>query len=339
MIKAFWIIGLIVVTFAVFHNTKSCVKLFTRFVFDGADTRVPYIIALFTFNCVIHLEIYYFLFVGIVSSLLIFQIQIYSFVWASCLFWSRLSGYVTMNLTKNLKNNIYIIFTVIFWMTMFLLLLNFNPYVITTPETIKLFSPEHLQQFLNIFTVNYIGKIQIPFFIFSFLMPGALLWFDLNEKRYKYIKINCLFIIPIILKALVIFNFPFDSVIVVFGIFYLLFPTILLEKETKSIIKHSNRIDTRVNQINKIIKEIVKICPQCPGHCVIRNENCKMNRVQRFQIKLIAKMIIDDPGLEDIIMRKHFFNHKKYANVYEKINFAIVSEQERLKTLNYVENH
>jgi hypothetical protein len=58
-----------------------------------------------------------------------------------------------------------------------------------------------------------------------------------------------------------------------------------------------------------------------------------MNLAQRFQIKLIAKMIIDDPGLEDIIMRRHFFNHKKYVNVYEKINQAIVMERERQKEL------
>jgi hypothetical protein len=259
--------------------------------------------------------------------------QVYSFIWATYLFKSRLSGYTTMTISKCVKNNAYIAFTVAFWIILFLLFLNFNPNIVAIPTNITLFSQDHWEIFLNIFKFNYFGKVNMPFFLISIIIPACLYWFDAYERRWKYLRINSVFLIPIILFALSYFGCPLDWLIVAFGIAYLLFPTLLLQKEVKSIIRHSNRIDTRINQINKIINEIVKICPQCAGHCIIRNENCKMNTKQRFQIKLIAKMIIDDPNLEDIIMKKHFFNQKKYKNVYEKINYAIVSERERLQNL------
>jgi hypothetical protein len=333
MIKVYWILGLLLLSFSAFYILKNFVRLFNRYVFDGADSRVPYIIGLFIFNLILQTEVYYFLFTGYISPLFVFQVKIYSFIWISYLFRSRLSGYVTMNLSKEVKNNVYIAFSVVQWIMLFLIFLNFDPTIIDSSHKAGFLSQVHLGRFLSIFSVNYIGKLQIPFFIFSIIAPGFLFWFDLSERRYKYIKLNALFYIPVLSTTLILLNCQVEWLLTLLFIVYLFFPTFILEKEIKSIIRHSTKIDTRINQINKIINSIVKICPQCPGHCVIRNENCKMNTKQRFQIKLIARMIIDDPALEDIVMKKHFFNHKKYANIYEKINFAIVEEKQRIETL------
>jgi hypothetical protein len=325
MINVLWSIGFLVLTFGFIRGLQQNVKLLHRYIFDGADARAPYITLLLVFNFIMHIELYYFLFTGYISPLLIFITQIYSFAWATHLFRSRLSGYVTMNLSKNLKNNVYIIFTLIYWMVLFTLILNFDPSVIPNVQR-EFITVEQFDKFIILFQNNYFGFLDIPFFIFSFLVPGLLLWFDLNEKRSRHIKFDLLFFIPILTMSL---NYFIDIKIILFivDILYLLFPTFILEKEISSIMRHSNRIDVRVNQIKKILTDIVKICPQCPGHCVIRNENCKMNSKQKFQLKLIAKMIIEDPQLEDLVLVKHFFNQRKYNNIYDKLNMAIAHEK------------
>jgi hypothetical protein len=326
MIKIIFIFALLLLSFGIFQNLTSLAKLFRRYVFDGADSRAPYIMALLFCISILHFELVVFMFTTVISPLLIYITQISSFLWSSYLLKSRLSGYVTMSISKVQKDIIYIIYSFIFWIVVFVLAMNFKNNVFNPVEFATM---NHLELFVEYLNHNFFCEINWLFIPLS-LLPLLLVWFDYKERRWNHVKLDCLFIIPFITILLNMLNIQNIWILLIFDIAYLFFPVFFLQKELKSIIKHSSRIDSRVGEINSILKEIAYICPACPGHCQIHNEGCKMSKKQKYQLKYIAKMILEDPQLGDIVMRKHFFKRKQYQNVYDKLNYQIASEKSKL---------
>lgn len=327
MIKVVFIFTFLLLSFGIFQNISSFFRLFKRYVFDGADSRAPYIMSLLFCIAIMHFELLFFMFTTILSPLLIYITQLTSFLWVSYLLKSRLSGYVTMTITKIQKDLIYIFYSFGFWIIITLLAMNFND---TSFETVKFATMDQLILFIKYFNYNFFGALEWLFIPISLIPPAILLWFDYKERRWNHVKLDLLFILPFITISLNILNIPNIWILFFFDVAYLFFPVFFLRKELNSIIKHSTRIDSRISEINSILKEIAYICPACPGHCQIHNEGCKMSNKQKYQLKYIAKMILEDPPLGDIVMRKHFFKRKQYKNVYDKLNYQIAFEKKKL---------
>jgi hypothetical protein len=207
------------------------------------------------------------------------------------------------------------------------LTISFNYNALTIPFIENLWGPEHIQLFVNLFNTNYFGNFRWVFFASAFF-PIVLLWFDYTEKRAKHIKLDLLFFFGLAVSLLQFLQINSPYIMAVLDILYLGFPLVFVEKETSSILKHSHGIDSRIKQIQSIITNIVHICPNCPNHG--KDDICQMNKGQKLQIKMIAKMIHEndtDPNsssnLRDVVMRKHILYKKEYQNVYDKIDDQI----------------
>jgi hypothetical protein len=292
-------------------------SIFDRWTFDGGDARSPHLLNLIFYGLIIIAMIMNFFLTSYVSGMFIFFIKIYFIIVGKNLINSRLQSYITMNIPRYVKYNVFIVYNVIFWTLIMILYINFDPSIVKY-ELPPIFTSEQMNYFVYVISTSTFGKDNPLIWILTLLNLILILWFDITEKRKKHVRRDLLFFVPLVVILLNRIDdfMPINTVILlILDYAYLLAPTFLVVKEASSIIKHSDGVDSRINEIKSIIKKLSYNCVDCKDHPC----NCKLGNKQKYQLNYIANILSKEESLRNVILRKKFFGSVGYNNVIDRI--------------------
>jgi len=284
----------------VVSNGIQLVSISNRFLTDGADLRVPYIVFSYIFNIFLIIFLIRFFTVSSVSSLLIFFIVFYYNLFLSITIKGRLLGYHIARISYKIKNLIYIVYSLIF---AFLLLFGISDFSLFIYRVEEIYYEEYIKLFVlglqSLFTTRFL----IFFIVTAVLSCSINFIFDILERNVKKnIVVDIINLYPLCFILLVAFNIvTCFTAIFIMSIIYLLTPLIEIYKETFSIIKHSKGIDSRISNINKILKEI--------------DFDKEISSKHKFQLSYIKRIFESDAHAKELCLTEGLFN----KNTVQKI--------------------
>jgi hypothetical protein len=318
-----WIIAFVtgIVVFALFAYIY--IKILYRWVFDGADFRAPHLLNLIVYGIILLAMMLSFFMSSYVSGMYVFFLKVYFIIVGKTLISSRLQSYITMNIRKETKYKVFTFYNLVFWVIIIILFIDFDPSVLQLRQVPPL-SGEIFDYLVYIFSTN-VFDYSILIAILSVTNLGIILWFDISEKRKKHVKRDLVFIIPLLVIILNLIDEHLSVnkyIMLFFDYLYIVSPMVLVRKEARSIIKHSDGIDSRVREI----KEILRVMSKTYSGSSNNGTKFDLSSKQKYQLNYIANMLGNDRSLRGIILRKSFFYSKGYNLLIDEVEKRCVIE-------------
>ena len=304
---------------AIYFIYLSC-KLLNLYVFDGADSRTPYLLSailIFLLNLV-------FTIMGFIGKELYTVtpfITLFSFISiAYVLLKSRLSGYITVHLNIITKQTSIIIATIIYFMFFSYTVFYINSYIIRYEYLIESVDKTNLFTFLGsmyIYASVYQTSHAVVTLVVGLFFSIFIYVFDKIEKRSKYLLFrDKLLIISMILVFLLKLYFQ-DSIIWIYisGVnillIYFIF-IIIFSKEAYSIFHHAKAVNVKHGPVDELINKLA----------AKYKKNKKFSKKDEEKIIYVSNIIKEDKLLEEMVYSQQLLfqpNKRRVLKIIRKI--------------------